>query len=246
MDKLAFWMSTPAVMHYEIAADMGFKAVVLDVEHGIFGLDDLDRIIPLCHGLGIKVYAKVLGPATEPVQQALDFGAEGVVIPHIGALAHAEQVTAAAKFPPLGLRSSAGWRPTRFRRQGDDYFAGENRRTRCWPMIESKEALADVERIAALATVDGLFVGATDLSMTCGRGAYKFTDADRADIARIAAAAASARKPWIFPAWTAAERAFARSLPQPPALIVVAPQNAVIRAGFDQSLAALKAEGMLS
>lgn len=245
MDKLAFWMSTPAVMHYEIAADVGFKAVVLDVEHGIFGLDDLDRIIPLCHGLGIKVFAKVLGPAVEPIQQALDFGADGVIIPHIGTLAEAERVCAAAKYPPLGLRSSAGWRPTGFKRQGDDYFAGENKRTRCWPMIETQEALADVEAIAKLPTVDGLFAGPTDLSMTCGRGAYTFTDADRTDIARIAAAAKAAGKSWVFPAWTPAERAFARALPLPPALTVVAAQNAVIRTGLDASLAALKAEGVI-
>ena len=137
MKNLAFWMSTPYFAHFEIARDMGFAAVVLDVEHGTFGLDDLDRLIPFCHGIGLKVYAKVLGPQVEAVQQALDFGADGVIIPHIGGIEHATKVCAAAKFPPVGLRSSAGWRPTGYKRSDDAYFAEQNRRVKCWPPAAS-------------------------------------------------------------------------------------------------------------
>ncbi|MCC7427280.1 MAG: host specificity protein [Alphaproteobacteria bacterium] len=245
MKNLAFWMSTPYFAHFEIARDMGFAAVVLDVEHGTFGLDDLDRLIPFCHGIGLKVYAKVLGPQVEAVQQALDFGADGVIIPHIGDIEHAAKVCAAAKFPPVGLRSSAGWRPTGYKRSDDAYFAEQNRRVKCWPMIESAEAMADAEKIAALPTVDGLFAGPTDLSMTRGRGAYKFTDADRTDLARIAAAAQKAGKEWVFPAWTQPERAFAAAQPLNPCLMVVGAQNAIIRSGFAGLLDGLKKEGVI-
>lgn len=203
------WLSAPDVVFIEMAADIGFRTLVLDVEHGTFSLSDLDKLIPLARALDLTVLVKVAGPQAEPIQQALDFGANGVVIPHIGTASHAASVCRAAKYPLLGTRSYAGARPVRYGAPSKDYFDGDNRMTACYPMIETAEALADVEAILALPTVDGVFVGPSDLSLTRGRGGYRFTDADRADIARIAAACAAARKPWIMPAWSPAERAFA-------------------------------------
>jgi 4-hydroxy-2-oxoheptanedioate aldolase len=60
--------------------------------------------------------------------------------------------------------------------------------------------------------VDGVFVGPSDLSLSRGRGAYAKTEADFADLRRIAAAAKAAGKPWIMPAWAPVERSLARDL----------------------------------
>jgi 4-hydroxy-2-oxoheptanedioate aldolase len=61
-------------------------------------------------------------------------------------------------------------------------------------MIETPGALRDVAAIAALPTVDGLFMGPYDLSLTRGRGQYRSSKEDRKDADRIAAAAAKANK----------------------------------------------------
>lgn len=209
LPEFGCWLSAPDVVFVEMAADIGFKTLVLDVEHGTLSLADLDKLIPLARALNLVVLVKVAGPQAEPIQQALDFGANGVVIPHIGAASHAAAVCRAAKYPLLGTRSYAGARPVRYGAPSEGYFDTDNRITACYPMIETAEALADVEAILALPTVDGIFVGPSDLSLTRGRGAYHFTEDDRADIARIAAACAAAGKPWIMPAWSSAERAFA-------------------------------------
>lgn len=244
MQKFAFWMSSPQFSHFEIAQQQGFSSVVLDIEHGTFNLDDLDRIIPFCKARGIRVYAKVLGPQMEAIQQALDFGADGVIIPHIGAIDHARAVTATAKYPTLGSRSLSGARTMDYRAPAaDDFLQQENRRTLCWPMIESADALADVEAIAALPTVDGLFVGPTDLALTRGRQRYIFGAEDQADLARIAAAANAVGKPWIMPAWTPQERAFARE--HGASLMVVGAQFGIIRAGFETLIGALKDERLV-
>lgn len=209
LPEFGCWLSAPDTVFIEMAAEIGFKALVLDVEHGTLSLADLDKLIPLARALGLTVLVKVTGPQAEPIQQALDFGANGVVIPHIGTAGHAASVCQAAKYPLLGTRSYAGARPVRYGAPAADYFDADNRMTACYPMIETAEALADVEAILALPTVDGVFVGPSDLSLTRGRGGYRFTDDDRADIARIAAACVAAGKPWIMPAWSPAERAFA-------------------------------------
>lgn len=242
--KLATWMTTPHLPHAEIAADIGFRDMVLDIEHGTFDLATLDAFTALLRGLGIAVHAKVLGPTVEAVQQALDFGASSVILPHIESAAHAETVCAAAKYPPLGKRSFAGGRCMGYIRQTDAYFPAENARIRCWPMCETAGALAEIDAILALPTVDGIFMGPSDLSLSRGRPNYHFTEEDRADIATVAAACAKAGKGWVMPGWRADERAFARAQALPPEMIVVGPQYGIIRAGFAQLTDTLATEDL--
>jgi len=208
----AVWLSTPHHQLVEIAFGLGCRKFVLDIEHGYFDLDPTDKLVALIRALGAEVYAKVLGPETIPIQQALDIGCNGVIIPHIGSVEHARRVTLAAKYPPLGTRSFSGTRPARYDAVKQDYYTRENAQTLCLPMVESAEALADIEAILALPTVDGVFVGPSDLSLSRGRGAYAKTEADFADLRRIAAAAKAAGKPWIMPAWAPVERSLARDL----------------------------------
>src|SRR5262249_43440436 len=87
-----------------------------------------------------------------------------------------------------------------YRGTSPGFFEAENRRSICLPMIETPGALAEVDAIASLDTVDGLFVGPSDLSMTRGRGAFMATAKDLAELGKIAAAAARARKIWALPA----------------------------------------------
>jgi 4-hydroxy-2-oxoheptanedioate aldolase len=207
--QLGVWLSSPNVAFAEIARQVGYRTVVLDIEHGIFDLADLERFIPTLKGLGFEVYAKVLGPFREAIQQALDFGADAVIIPHIEGLDHAKRVCGFAKFPPLGDRSSAGGRTAAYAMANDDWFTEQDRKTRCIPMIEDAGALDDVEAILALPVVDGIIIGPTDLSLRRQRGSYKRSNGDWDDIQMICDAARAANKPWIFPAWSAEEKRFA-------------------------------------
>lgn len=207
--RYAIWLSDPSVAAAEIARGIGYGAVVLDIEHGSFDLKDLERFVPFLRGLGMDVLAKVLGPERGPIQQALDFGANAVVIPHIENAAHAKEITAFAKFPPLGDRSFAGGRTARYGGFSDDWVAEQDCGTRCYPMIEDAGAILEIRDILALDTVDGVFVGPSDLSLRRQRGAYTRDDGDFADLAAVADAAAAAGKPWVLPAWSKEEKEFA-------------------------------------
>ncbi len=230
----AVWLSTPNVAAAEIAADLGYASAVLDIEHGAFDLAALDRFVPFLRGLGIEVLAKVLAPERGPIQQALDFGADAVIIPHILGVAHAREVCAFAKFPPAGDRSFAGGRTTRYGGFDDEWVARQDRMTRCLPMIEDDMAIREVDEILALANVDGVFVGPSDLSLRRGRGAYGRTEDDFADLSLVAEAAAKAAKPWILPAWSAAERAFANA--HGASTIVTVMEHSAIEVGFRLAL----------
>lgn len=209
--RFAVWLSEPSSATIEIAALAGYDTVVLDVEHGSFDLGALDWVLPLIRANGMRALVKVLGPERGPIQQALDLGGDGVIIPHVESAAHAAQVTAFAKFPPLGLRSFAGGRTSSYRGFTDDWVAEQDRATACFPMIEDAGAADEIEQILALDTVDGIFVGPSDLSLLRGRGAYDASPADLEELRTLARAANAAGKPWVLPAWSEAEKRLAVS-----------------------------------
>ncbi|WP_027351144.1 HpcH/HpaI aldolase family protein [Halotalea alkalilenta] len=242
-DGLVLWMSSPLIGLVEIAQLCGFSNIIIDVEHGSFDLEGLDRFLAFTKAKGISVIAKTQSPATDAIQQVLDFGADAVVVPHLQGVEHARQVTAAAKYPLLGIRSYMTGRVNDYTRPSTEFFGIENRRTRCYAMIETAESLEEVEEIAALDTVDGIFPGPSDLALARGRGAYAFTDADRRDLVRCVNAARAVGKPWMMPAWTPAERAFA--LEHGAERIIVSTQSMILRQGLNATLQALKDEAVL-
>jgi 4-hydroxy-2-oxoheptanedioate aldolase len=232
--RLAVWLSGPSTEAAEIASQLGYGAAVLDIEHGAFDLDDLNRYVPFLRALGLVVLAKVLAPERGPIQQALDFGADAVVIPHVLGVEHAREVTAFAKFPPLGDRSFAGGRTTGYGGFNDTWVSDQDSLTRCYPMIEDDGAIEEIEQILALPSVDGVFVGPSDLSLRRGRGAYARTPGDFDDLERIAKASRAARKPWILPAWSSEEKQFA--VEHSAAHIVLTMQHSALLDGLRSSL----------
>lgn len=237
--RYAAWLSSPGFAAAEIVADLGYGAVVLDIEHGSFDLADLERYIPFLRGLGLDVLAKVLGPERGPIQQALDFGATAVVIPHVESAAHAAAACAFGKFPPLGDRSFAGGRTARYGGFDDDWIARQDKDTRVYPMIEDAGAIEGIADILALPTVDGVFVGPSDLSLRRKRGAYTRSGDDFADLQVVADAARAAGKPWVLPAWSPEEKQFA--LDNGADQLVLTMEHGAIMAGFRAALDATRA-----
>ncbi|TXI58404.1 HpcH/HpaI aldolase family protein [Mycolicibacterium mageritense] len=237
--RYAVWLSGPNVAAAEIARQTGFGAVVLDIEHGTFDLADLERFIPFVKAIGMEVVAKVLAPERGPIQQTLDFGADVVAIPHVENAVHARAVTAFAKFPPRGDRSFAGGRTAAYGGFTDEWVRAQDRQTRCYPMIEDAGAIEQIDAILALDTVDGVFIGPSDLSLRRERGAYRRTDGDFADLGRIAAAARDAGKRWVLPAWTPEEKRFA--IEHGADQVVAAMEHGALAAGFSAAYAEVAA-----
>ena len=113
--KIATWMTTPLLQHAEIARGHGFENIVLDVEHGSWDLGSLDMFVGFLKALGMGVHLKILGPTTEAVQQAMDFGADSVIIPHVEGVRHAAGVCASGdglgwrNWSPIGHSSWRLW-----------------------------------------------------------------------------------------------------------------------------------------
>ncbi|MGO3735204.1 MAG: HpcH/HpaI aldolase family protein [Canibacter sp.] len=237
--KYGAWLSDENPSIGEIVAGLGYDFVVLDVEHGSFDLSSLNRFIPLLKGLGLEVLAKVLVPERGAVQQVLDFGADGVIIPHIEGAEHAKKITEYAKFPPIGSRSLAGGRTMKYSGYDDAWVAAQNCDIRVFPMVEDPGALEDIEQIAALESVDGIFIGPGDLSLMRGRGTYAVTDEDLEDFRKVVRASRENEKPWVLPAWTSKEKAFA--VQEGAEYIILIMQHNAIAAGYQGAHDEMKA-----
>ncbi len=192
---LVLWMLTPSTVAVELARGHGFHGICLDLEHGAFSRESVDRLILLGRSLRLSNYARVAAPTRIDIQHVLDSGGDGVILPHIDNLDHAREICATAKYPPLGTRSVGGGRAWGWSDPPASWVHKENRRVQCYPMVETPGALAAVDEIAALPTVDGLFLGPFDLNMSLGRGGVFGAD-DKTDLTKVAGAARRAGKHW--------------------------------------------------
>jgi 4-hydroxy-2-oxoheptanedioate aldolase len=189
---LGAWCMISGALTAEALSGAGFDWVLIDMQHGCM---DYDMALSMIRAVDLGSAEPIVRvPWNDPgiIGRALDAGALGVVIPMIQSAADARRAVDACLYPPAGSRSFG---PVRVGlRDGPGYFAKANERVAVIPMIETAQALAEVEEIAATPGVDALFVGPFDLSIALGLlpGDNDGNPVFDAAIARIAAAAKSA------------------------------------------------------
>jgi 2-keto-3-deoxy-L-rhamnonate aldolase RhmA len=166
---LGTWLKMGAAEPVEIMAFAGFDFVVIDLEHAPLDLQTAYRLVNAAAALGMAPLVRVPDKTPSTIQKILDAGARGILVPHVDTVEQAAEVGRATRFPPDGIRGAGGtsraglWglRPTpEYLASGDDVL--------CIPQLESVEAVEAVEEILALPSIDAVFVGAADLSMSMG------------------------------------------------------------------------------
>lgn len=163
---LGAWCLLPNALSAEMLAKGGFDWVLVDMQHGCMDYETAVNMIRAIDLGGVTPLVRV--PWNEPgiIGRMLDAGAMGVVVPMIQDAEDARRAVDACLYPPAGRRSFG---PIRVgTRDGAGYFASANQRVAVMPMIETADALANVEAIAAVPGVDALFVGPFDLSIALG------------------------------------------------------------------------------
>jgi 2-keto-3-deoxy-L-rhamnonate aldolase RhmA len=237
LPDLAFWLERPSIVACEIAQLLGYKTVILDMEHGAIGEEACDAIVALSRAVGLRCIVRVAAPSRILIQQALDYGAAGVMLPQLADLEHAAEACAYAKFPPIGTRGAGYSRITKYgayTNVDDAFFDAQNRETRCYAMIETAGAFRDREAIAALPVVDGFFVGPSDLSMARKRGSFKFSQGDIEDFTAVALAAKKAGKTFGLPSPGA--KSFALAVELGASFVTVCDDITALRVGLESGL----------
>jgi 2-keto-3-deoxy-L-rhamnonate aldolase RhmA len=171
--EVASTLSIKLVKSVEIvgmAKTAGFDGILVDMEHSAF---DLETTSQLCiAALYANISPIVRAPSKDPffVSRILDGGALGVIVPHIRSVQDAKDVVLAAKFQPIGHRSSTNGLPHHQFRSIAAKVSNPvtNAATLVIPMIETLEALELVDEIAAVEGVDSLLIGTNDLTAEMG------------------------------------------------------------------------------
>ena len=181
-----------------VAAKAGYDGVWVDGEHKPFDPREVQALIAFHHLADIDCLWRPPTREKAALYRILEDGATGLLIPHVESVEEARALVAATRFPPIGNRGMDGAALDAGYGFGGnaDYPAAANRETILFVQIETPEALEQVEAIAALDGVSGLFLGPGDMALRLQCGATPADPKMAAVCRRINAAARKASKPW--------------------------------------------------
>lgn len=152
----------------ELAAQGGFDAVILDLEHGPFELGDLTAPILAARANGVYPVIRVRSNDPANIGAALDIGAAGVIVPQIDSVEAARRAIQAAHYAPQGSRGVNPWvRAFNYCGTGED-LARANTDTGLVLLVESQLGLDALPEILELEGVDCVFLGPVDMAHSLG------------------------------------------------------------------------------
>lgn len=160
------WLQIGHPANAEILAKAGFEWLALDCEHGEADEADIGNFCRTCRQYHVKPFVRVRECAVLPIRRALDLGATGVIVPLVNTRSQAIEAVAAANYPPEGVRGFAWHRGNSWGVDFDDYAT--NFRPTVIVMIESKEAVENIDAIMSVHGVDGCLIGPYDMSGSYG------------------------------------------------------------------------------
>jgi len=166
--QIGLWSTLCSSLVAEILAHSGFDWVLLDMEHSP---NELPGLVTQLQAMGRGTAAPVVrAPWNDAVliKRILDIGVQSILLPYVQTADEARKAVAAVRYPPRGVRGvSATSRASQFGRI-KDYFARADDEICLLVQVETASALEQLEPIAAVDGIDGVFIGPADLSASLG------------------------------------------------------------------------------
>ena len=166
--QIGLWCSLPSAFAAEIVAPAGFDWLLFDTEHSPSSvpivLSQLQAVAPY------EVSPAVRAATNDAVlvKRLLDIGAQTVLLPYVQSAAEAHRAVLSTRYPPEGMRGVSGLtRATRFGRV-EGYFRRASEELCLIVQVETQAALDQLEAIAGVEGVDGIFIGPADLAASLG------------------------------------------------------------------------------
>lgn len=162
------WLSIGNAFSAEIMAAQGYDSIGIDLQHGVVDYQAAVGMLQAMRASGVVPIVRV--PWLEPgiLMKALDAGALGVICPMINTGAQAAEFVSHVRYPPAGNRSFG---PTRANfSAGANYAAEANGEVLAFAMVETAEAMSNLDAIAATPGLDGIYVGPADLTFSLAQG----------------------------------------------------------------------------
>ena len=167
--KLGLFLNSHSPTIAEQLAHSGYDWLLVDTQHGPMGNERLSAMLAGIANGGAKSLVRVEGYHDRGgIQQSLDMGADGVLVPYINTAAEARQAVSCTKYPTTGTRSV--YFPQRsMNKDGLLGYAGNwNKNGIVALQVETADCIKNIDEIAAVPGVDILFLGQNDLCMSMG------------------------------------------------------------------------------
>ncbi len=231
---LGMWLMTPGADTAEVLGELDFDYLCIDQQHGLIGDADVLAVLRALRSSAATPIVRVASNDAAAIGSALDAGALGVVIPMVNTAEQARRAVAACRYAPRGSRSFG---PTRaILVHGTDYVAAADDEVSCIPMIETVEAVENLDEILAVDGVDAAYVGPSDLGVSMGLGPG--VDHDDADFrAALDAVLAGCARHGVIPAIHADPAHAAMRVEQGFRMVTVTADFRALQAGAAAALA---------
>jgi len=154
----------------EIMGFAGFDFVIIDLEHGTFGIESVAHLVRAAEASSTSALVRVPENRENDIFKALDTGARGIIVPRTTTREEAGRAVAAARFSPMGIRGAC----PRVRAAhytaipASQYYSSANEENAVIILVESPEGVARLPEMLETPGVDAVMLGATDLSHALG------------------------------------------------------------------------------
>jgi 4-hydroxy-2-oxoheptanedioate aldolase len=166
--QIGLWSSLSSNYSVEVIAGAGFDWMLLDSEHSPADVENLLRQLQAAAAYATHPVVRVPWNDMVWMKRVLDIGAQTLLVPYVSTAAEARDAVAYTRYPPQGVRGVAGTtRASRFGRI-KDYARRAHEEMCLLVQVETQAALDNIEAIAAVEGVDGIFIGPADLHASLG------------------------------------------------------------------------------
>lgn len=166
--QVGFWLTLASTTATEIAAGAGFDWLLIDMEHAVNELPDVQDHLRAAVGGTAEAVVRI--PWNEPVlvKRVLDAGGRSLMFPYVQNVEEARRAVAATRYPPHGIRGYAGAARGSNYGRIKDYAQRIHDEICVIVQVETPEAMAAIPQIAAIDGIDGIFIGPNDLAANMG------------------------------------------------------------------------------
>jgi 4-hydroxy-2-oxoheptanedioate aldolase len=166
--QIGIWCALPGSGHAESLAGCGFDWMLIDTEHSTVSLETVQAMLQAVAPYPTHAVVRPGWNDAVEIKRILDSGALSILVPYVQNAEEAARAVSAVRYPPHGTRGVAGI--TRASRFGlvDSYTARANEEVCLLVQVETVEALNNLEAIASVEGVDGVFIGPADLAASMG------------------------------------------------------------------------------
>ena len=161
------WLQIPSSFSAEVMANLGWDSLTIDMQHGVIDYPNALQMLQAISATEVVPMARVNWNEPGQIMKILDAGAYGVICPMVSNREQAEKFVKACLYPPKGYRSFGPIRGLIY--GGSDYGDHSNDELLKLAMIETSEALQNLDEIMSTPDLDGIYIGPADLSLAIGQ-----------------------------------------------------------------------------